>query len=311
MMPYSGAPSTLVDLSNNLPEIIAQAGRAVVTVYARSRLSTSGIYWCSGLAVTANHAVERDDQLYLTLPEGRTVEATLVGRDPTTDVAVLRLEDSEPDLPEVQHADPEHVIVGHLVLALGRSGETGLGASFGMISAVGESWRTRRGGQIDRLIRPDLRLYRGFVGGPLIDVQGRVIGMNTPVLSRRSDLTIPASTIDRVVDLLVKGGTISRGYLGVGMQPVQLPSELCQSLGIEQESGVMIMSVDAEGPALRAGVLLGDILIRFGEEPVRETYDLLELLNRDRIGKAVAAQVVRAGQLTELQITVAERPHRE
>ncbi len=207
MVPYAGAPSALVDLSNNLAETIAHAGRSVVTVYGRSHAHSSGILWRQGWVITASHTVERQEQLYVTLSEGQTLEVTLAGRDPTTDIALLRLSDREdPEFPPLHHADPEHLIVGHLALALGRSGETGLEASLGMISALGGQWRTQHGGEINRWIRPDITLYSGFVGGPLIDTQGQVIGMNTSMLSRRTNLTIPASTLDLVVDQLSEPG---------------------------------------------------------------------------------------------------------
>lgn len=311
MIPYSGSPSALVDLSHNLAETLAQASRAVVTLYARSRFPSSGILWRPGIVVTASHTVERQEQLYITLPEGETVEVTLAGRDPTTDIALLQLPDSDTRFDPLPHADPKHLMVGHLVLALGRSGETGVGASLGMISALGDSWRTRRGGQIDRWIRPDLTLYRGFVGGPLLDALGQVVGMNTPMLSRRSDLTIPASTLDRVVDQLLERGRVARGYLGVGMQPVQLTPALAQNLDLSQTTGVMIVSLESEGPAERSGALLGDILIQFDGVPVQETFDVLELLTQERIDTTVPVQILRAGQLRELQIQIAERPQRE
>jgi S1-C subfamily serine protease len=172
--------------------------------------------------VTANHTVKRDEEISIGLPDGRTIPALLAGRDASTDLAALKLPEGE--CPTVERGDAGSQRVGHVVLAVARPGERSLSASWGVISALGGPWRTWYGGQVDQFIRVDLTLYAGFSGGPLVDAHGRVMGINTSG-PRGLVLTIPSSTVDRVVGQLLEKGRIMHGYLGVGMQPVRLPRD--------------------------------------------------------------------------------------
>ncbi|NJL23565.1 MAG: PDZ domain-containing protein [Leptolyngbyaceae cyanobacterium SM1_3_5] len=190
-------------------------------------------------------------------------------------------------------------------MAIARSPESGISASMGVISALGGSWRSWHGGAIDRFIRPDLTLYPGFSGGALIDIEGRAIGMNTAG-PRHWTLTIPAATIQRVVDQLGRG-RIVRGYLGLGMQPVQLPDSLKSSLQLAG-GGVIVVSVEPDAPADRAGVMIGDIIVRLADQPISDVRDVHALLDPDRVGQPLPAQIIRAGTLTQLTITVGARP---
>jgi S1-C subfamily serine protease len=298
----------LLSLSNDLAGAVERAGRATVAVNARQRVPSSGVHWRQGIVVTADHTIERDEDITVTLPDGRTVPATLAGRDPGTDLAVLKVQGAQ--WPAAEIGDAAALKVGHVVLAVARPGEHGLSASVGVVSYLGEAWRTWRGGQIDRFVRPDLTLYPGFSGGPLADGQGRVMGVNTSGLSRGGALAIPASTVNRVADQLVATGRIARGYLGIGMQPVTVPDALKSKLGLAASGGLVVVSVQAGGPAEKAGMLIGDILVALDGKPVADTDDVQALLDPERVGKAIAATVIRGGEVAALTVTVGERPQR-
>ncbi len=257
--------SVLLAFSNNLATVVEHASSSIVAVNARRRRASSGIYWRQGIVVTADHTVNRDEEITVTLPDDCTLPATLVGRDAGTDLAVLQLDTAHNlkilKAPEV--GDAATLKVGNIVLAIARSNESGISASMGVISALSGNWRSWHGGRIDQFIRPSLNLYSGFSGSALVNTSGQIVGMNTAG-PRHSALTIPASTVNRTVDQLLKGGRIARGYLGLGMQPVQLPETLRRSLELSQNSGVIVVSVESEAPSDRAGVLIGDILIALG-----------------------------------------------
>jgi S1-C subfamily serine protease len=201
----------------------------------------------------------------------------------------------------------EGVRVGHFVLALGRSGPGAPSASSGIVSAVGRPWRSRRGASIEGYLRTDLTLYPGFSGGPLVDASGQVIGINTSLFAQGHGMALPLTTVRRVVETLLTQGRIRRGFVGINTQPVPLPEALAQRLALGQEAGLLVLGAEAGGPADKAGLLLGDILVGFGGAPIRDTDDLLAQLTVERIGTAVDARVVRGGELRELSITVGER----
>jgi len=296
--------NTLLDLSNELSSAVSEAGNAVVRVEARRRLPASGFVLSSdGIIVTAHHVIEQDDNIRVGLPSGDATPATLVGRDPTTDIAVLRVQGVS--LTPLTWAEPDSVRVGHLVLALGRPGKSVL-ATLGIVSALGESWRTPTGGRLDRYLQPDLTMYPGFSGGPLVAASGGIIGLNTTALLRGMTLTIPVPTIRRVVEGLLAHGKIRRGHLGVGVQPVRLPPTIANQLS--QETGLLVTSVEPGSPAERAALLLGDAIVSFAGEAVRYPDDLMALLSGDRIGTTVPLRILRGGRLEELKATIGERP---
>lgn len=298
--------SALLALSNNLAETVEQVGTAVVAVNAGTRISPSGIHWRNGIIVTSDEALPRYDDITVTLSNGRTVPVTLIGHDPSTDVAVFKL--PQEDIPAAKIGDVKTLKVGHLVLGLARSSEGDIRAAMGAVSVVSGAWRSMSGGNIDQYIRPDITLYPGFAGGPLVDASGHVVGMNTSG-RRGTALTIPASTVNRVVDQLLTKGRMTRGYLGLGMQPVRLPNNLKTALGLSSSGGAIVVNVEPNGPADHAGVLIGDVLVTVDGSIVNDTADVLALLNSgDRVGKTVKMQVIRAGALIELAIVVAEKP---
>jgi S1-C subfamily serine protease len=296
--------NALLSLSNELAGAVEHVAGAVVAVNARPRLASTGVHWRPGIIVTADHTVRSDEDITIARPDGRTVAASLVGRDPGTDLAVLRIHDT--DLPAADPGDPGSVKVGHIVLAVGH----GPRASWGIVSLLGGRWHTSRGGEIDQLVRLDLTLYPGFSGGPLVDVQGRVVGINTSGLSRQLELAIPVSTVARVVDELIDKGRISRGFLGVGLQPVRLPESLRRTLTAAPEIGLIVVSVQPEGPAAKSGLLLGDVLVTLDGTSVSAPEDVQAAVGARPVGSTIMATILRAGAPAEVRITVGERPPR-
>ncbi len=319
------AVGVLAALSEELAAATEKAGRSVVAVHARRRIPASGVYWREGAVVMTHHTLEREEAISLTLPDGRSATAQLAGRDPATDLAVLRLEEAPPGRttapvagsapsgagPAVaERGDSSGLRAGQLVLALGRPWSHGVTAALGVISAVGGDWRTWRGGRIDRLIRLDLAVHDGFSGGPLVDATGRVLGINTSALARGAPLTIPATTVDRTVDQLLAHGTVLRGYLGLAMQPVRLPEPLRRATGVLGDSGALVVHVEEGGPAGRAGLLLGDVLVAIAGAPVGDPADLPGLLGPELVGRDVVVRVIRAGHAQDVTVQVGERPAR-
>jgi S1-C subfamily serine protease len=298
------AMTTLSDFSDELANAIAQVAPVIVTLPS-GRFSISGVHWRSGIVVTTVDALRCKGEISLMTPEGEALSATVVGSDPGTDIAVLRVD--APELPTAELGDLNTLRVGHLVLALGRSDDGNVRASCGILASLGGEWQSWTGGRIERLIRPDIRPFPGFSGSSLLDTQGRVLGINTTHSRGRFAITIPITTVNRVVDQLLQRGRITRGYLGVGLQPVELTAQLKQSLNLNQEVGVLIVSVEADGPADRAGVLIGDILLTLGGEAIANVQALRSQLRSEQIGQPIAAQIIRGGQLVELTLTVGER----
>ena len=299
--------SVLQDFSDALALTVERAGPAVVRVEARRRLPATGIVWsAAGVIVTAHHVVEQDDHVGIGLHDGRTLSARLLGRDPTTDVAVLQAQIGQGQLPLTvpTWADPADLRVGHLALALGRPGGRVL-ATFGIISALGEGWRTPAGGEVDHYLQSDVVMLPGFSGGPLVDAAGHIIGMNTSAMLRGVSLTIPAPTLRRVVETILSHGHVRRGYLGVSAQAARLPALLAQQL--QQESGLLLGSVEAAGPADKAGLFMGDTLISLDNQPVRHLDDLMALLTGERVGRPLPARIVRGGQVQTLDVVIGER----
>jgi S1-C subfamily serine protease len=295
---------TLGALSNDLADAVARVSQSVVAIHARRRIPSSGVVWRDGIVATANHTITRDEDITITLPDGNTVTATLAGRDPSTDIAVLRVDSKATP---VDLAGDDQLQVGRLVLAVGRPG-TQVTASLGIVSAVGGEWRTWRGGRIDRLVRLDLSVYDGFSGSPLVDGGARVLGLNTSGLARAAALTLPGTTVNRVVDELIDRGHIARGYFGIAVQPVRLPDAMRQQLDSAATIGLVIMNLETDGPAHRAGLLLGDIITGLEDRDVSDPSDILAFLASERIGKQVRFHVVRAGAPKTVPIIVGERP---
>ncbi|HTA46821.1 MAG TPA: trypsin-like peptidase domain-containing protein [Bryobacteraceae bacterium] len=291
--------NNLLELSNQLAHAVEIGEKSVVAVNGRPHVPSSGIVWRAGVVVTTDHTLKRDEDLTVTLADGRNLPATLAGRDAGTDLAVLRLaDDNGQTTVAAKTVSDASVKPGNLVLALGRRGKDGISASFGVLSAISGAWRTWRGGQIEQFIRPDVNVYIGFSGGALVDVEGGVIGLNTTGLTRGTGITLPASTVTRVTDELLSRGRVRRGFLGVGLHPVQLP---------DGAKGLIVLSLEPNGAALKAGVFVGDVLLMLDGEPVNDTDDVQSHLGGDQVGKTIVAEVLRGGSRLKIGIVPAER----
>ena len=295
----------LQNLSNELAATVESVGPSIVRVESRRRLPASGIVWSAdGVIVTSHHIVEREENIKIGLADGQTVSASLVGRDPTTDLAVLRSEASNLSIPTWTTFEANSIQVGHLVLALGRPGKT-VQATLGIISALSENWRTPGGSQLDYYLQTDVVMYPGFSGGPLVSATGQVVGLNTSALVRGVSATVPATSMRKVVEALLAHGRIKRGYLGVSTQPVRLPAALSNQLN--QETGLLLVSVEPDSPADKGGLLLGDTIVALNDSAIRQHDDLLAQLGADQVGTDVSIRVVRGGQVQEVSVVIGER----
>ena len=306
--------SGLSDFSAQITEAVESIARSIVAIDARPRVATSGVVWREGVIVSTNHTIRRDDNITIAFHDGRTVAATLIGRDAGTDLAVLKIDDEEmvKSLKPAEIGSSDVAKVGNLVLAVGRtSAEGGVTASFGIINNIGGAWRTWRGDEIERFISLDLAIYLGFSGGALVNSGGKVLGINTSAFGRGLALTIPAETVNRVVDVLLTKGKITKPYLGIGTQVVPIPETLRGKLGLEQLSGLMMLTVEADGAAEKAGVLIGDVLLSIDDKPTLEPADVQAALWGKEAGNTVNAKVLRGGELIEIEIVLGERPARE
>lgn len=273
-----------------------------MTVEARPRIPSTGLVYAEGVIITANHTVEWDEDIEIVLPNGEEAPATLAGRDPATDLAVLTVETK--GLKVAEWADGENLKVGNLVLGVARPGDSNW-ATLGIVSALSGDWRTGGGGKIDRYIQTSLEQFPGLSGSPLLDLDGKVLGLNTTGLLRGFRLAIPAATVKRVAEELLNRGQIQRGYLGVTSYPVRLPESLGETSG--QGHALIVTSVQLDSPADKAGLLLGDVLLALDGKPVRHIGDLVGVLDADRIGTRIALKIVRAGKADEIKVTVGAR----
>ena len=306
----TGTRSALRALSDDLTAAVERASRSIVAIHARPRIPASGIYWRDGIIVATSHTIRKEQDIAVTLPNGSRAVAQLAGRDGGTDLAVLRFDTvpSKDAIGVAERVSGEALRVGSVVLAVGRPGDEGVTTSLGVISAVADKWRTWSGGEIDRFVRLDLSVYDGFSGGALADADGGILGVNCSALARGTPLTIPNATVDRVVDALLTRGHVARAYLGVAMQPVRLTKALADRLQLgDSARGVLVVMVEGESPADRAGLLVGDVIVAAGGKNVAEPQDMAELLGAERVGATLELGVVRGGERRSLDVTVGER----
>ena len=292
-----------LNLSNAMADAVEQAAGSIVLVDARRRFPLSGLAYAADLVLTADHGVEREENIRLLLPDGREAQAELAGRDKSSDLALLRL--SEARLTPAQAA-ARPARVGNLVLAVGRPSSEGVQASLGLVNAVGGQIHTHRGRSIESYIAADATPYPGFSGGPLVDLGGGVLGINTSGLVQGMSLAIPLNAAWRVAESLSKHGHVRRGYLGIRSQPVEIPTQARQSLGREQTTGLLIVGVEPDGPAAQA-LMVGDILVGAAGAPVATHDDLMAALSGDAVGKSTRLDVLRGGNLKQVDVTVGER----
>lgn len=306
----SGATETaggiLQRLSDELAGAVETAGQATVRVNARRRLPATGIVWTADGAgstiVSANHVVERDDDITVTTHDGRELAAKLVGRDPGSDLAILRVEGTT--LTPAMRATEAEAKVGTLVLALGRAGA--LSATIGIVSAVGGPWEGGRGQRFARFLSSDAPMFPGFSGGPLVDAAGRVLGLLSSHLGRGQTLAIPAAEVDNLAGSIQSHGRVRRGYLGIGAQPVALPATLKGATGLTQDHGLLLVTVEDDGPAAKAGLTIGDIVVQLDGAAVEGLDDLRGALGPAEVGQPLAVRILRGGQAQDVSITVGE-----
>jgi len=291
-------------LSEAMAEAVSNASAFTVLVNARRRHPASGIAYSPDLVLTADHVVEREDNIKIMLPDSSEVSASLAGRDPGSDLALLRLNRAALSTAETAPNDGR---VGQLVLALGRPSSEGIQASLGVISSVGGPIRTGRGSLLERYLTTDAIPYPGFSGGPLIDASGRVLGLNSSGLARGTSLTIPTSLAWSVADTLSKHGHVRRGYLGVRSQPVELPNAARSALGRQQATGLLLVGIEENSPASAGGLMIGDILVGLAGSPVSDPDDLVSRLSGSLVGTPTAVEILRGGQPVTINITIGER----
>lgn len=290
------------EFSNGLTTAVEKGGASTVVVDARKRYPASGISYAEDLVLTADHVVTRED-IKVILPDGKILAATVAGRDPGSDLALLRL--VEKALKPAKTSND--VKVGQLVLALGRPNTSGMQASWGIVTAIAGPARTHRGGLLDEYISTETTPYPGFSGGPLVNTDGEVLGLNTSGLTHGSSLTIPAKVAWRIADELAKHGSVKRGYLGVRTQPVEIPEAARKSLKREQKSGLLVLWLEENGPAQKGGLFVGDTIVAVAGQSVSDPDDLFASLKSDTVGKSVVVEVLRGGKSENVNVTVGER----
>lgn len=294
----------ILQISERLADMVQAVDKGVVRVEGRRRMPATGVVWSTdGLIITASHAVRRDDGITVGLPDGDSVAARLVGRDHSTDVALLRVEAK--GLVPVARSTGVTESVGNLVLALGRPGKS-IQATFGIVSALGGSWRTHQGGQIDRYLQTDVLMYPGFSGGPLIGAGTTLLGMNSSSLLPGVSIAVPIDTLDRIAQTLATHGRIQRGYLGVSTQRAQLPRNLREEMG--QKVGLLIVTVEPDSPAENGGLTLGDTIVGIGDDAIQSHDDLLAKLSNELVGQKLPIRIIRGGEILSINVKIGERP---
>ena len=290
----------LVQFSNALATRAEAASNAVVAIRLAHGRHLTGMVWRSDIVVASEQSLPRKDDFELVGAGGSVVTAKLIGRDPSTNIAVLRL--------AAPIASPSIVAgeakTGAVALAIGADGTGGASARLGIVNLAGAEWHSSRGGLIDRRIVLDLRLAHREEGGPVLDAAGAWLGMST-FGPRHRVIVIPTATIERVVPLLQRDGRIARGWLGVALQAVAVPDALREAAG--QSSGLMVMSVVEGGPAAQAGILAGDIILSVDGTPAHRFRKMAKLFGADSIGRTADLRLIRSGQVITVQTTIAER----
>jgi serine protease Do len=291
----------LKSLSDATSELIKKTSQSIVAVKAQMSRGTGVVLTKDGYIVTCNHVLAGCGAIKIGQGE-KTTRAKIVGTDPYNDIALLKAESGE--FTPIEIADSEKLNVGQYALALAnpfnRNQPT---ATSGMVTSVNSTIRGWRGATaMENVIATDAQLNPGFSGGPLVDVEGKLIGINTAYVWQRG-IAIPANKVKNITDRLMTGKTPQKGYLGIIANTVGIPEEIAEQAGLEQETGVMIFSVEAGSPARKAGLAMGDVLVKFNGKPVTDFYDLPRLLAEDVVGKETNVTVIRRETLLETTIT--------
>lgn len=300
----NGAEMDLSGISERLVTLVQKAEHGVLAVDAAPYRVTSGVSLGGGLIAVTNHSLRREPTVVWTV-EKKEAPARVLGRDPTLDIAVLRAEGST--IEPLPLAPAESLRPGMLALVVGMTKDVGASVSLGILGAVGGSRRTWRGGTLDQFLRLDVNLYPSQLGAAVVDAEGRLIGMATGALSRHSVIAVPFTTANRIAQELVKEGRIRRGYLGIGVQPVAVPAKLAAKLNLNSETGLMVMSVENDSAAEKAGLQIGDILTALSGNPTADIDDLQAELGGESVGRIATAKVIRGGDIREFEIVISDR----
>jgi len=296
--------NALAELSSMLSDAVDRAASYIVAIHARRRIPSSGVVWRDGVIVSASHTVRRDGTVRIALPDGTNAEANVIGRDAVTDLVVLRAPDLS--LAAAPRAESRAGAVGSLVLAVGRPGRN-VSASFGIVSAVREGWRTETGERIDGLLRLDLAVYDGFSGGPLVAPSGAVVGINNSAFARGGGAALTATVVDSVVDELLSRGHMRRPFIGVGVHPVAVGAAAARRYKMSHEVALIVVSLAEGEPADVAGLQLGDLLVGIGDQPLGRPSDLRDALSNVPDGASVDVAVLRAGTQQTIRVTPRDR----
>ena len=296
--------NVLVELSEAMAEAVENAGKATVMVNARRRMPASGILYASDLILTADHVVEREEDIKIVFGDNTEKSASLAGRDPGSDLAVLKVNGSAGIVAPMTKTPSR---VGQIVLALGRPTNEGIQASLGTISAVGGPVRTGRGAILEQYIRTDSIPYPGFSGGPLVAADGSVVGINTSGLGHGASLTIPAALAWKIGETLASHGHIRRGYLGIRSQTVEIPESARSSLKSQQETGLLIVGIEKDSPSSKGGLMVGDILTSVNGTPVLHHDELFAILTGEIVGRSTPIEVLRGGTKAVVNVVIGER----
>jgi S1-C subfamily serine protease len=285
--------------SDSLAAAVEKAARGTVSVDARGRLPATGLIWSAqGEILTADHVVQRDENINVILPDGTTHTATVLGRDPRSDLPLLKIDASGLAVPELA----EGVKVGHLVFAVGRPDD--VQATLGRVVAIGGPVRGRHH-SLSAYVQTDVTMYPGFSGGPLVDASGRIVGLNSSALARGASLAVPVAVLRTVAEALRKDGRVKRGFLGVSTQPVALAEALAEKLG--QTTGLMVIGTEKDGPAEKGGLMQGDVLVGLGSQAVAEIDDLQAALGGETVGQPSKVKLVRGGEIKEVNVIIGVR----
>lgn len=296
--------SVWAQLSSSFADTIAALESSIVAIDGGGKSTASGVVWQPGVIVTTHHGLRLRENIKVILA-GESLSARLIGSDATTDLAVLGI-DSDKLIP-APNANDRVTRTGEIVLSVGRSRLGDISASSGIIARTGSAWRTWRGGEIDHLIRPDIRLYVGQSGSALVNEQRQVLGINSQALARQAVITIPAQTIHRVVHAILKLGHVPRPFLGLAMQPIPIPEPAREIFPGGAEETLLVTHVESKSPAAQAGVMVGDVIVSFNGKPVQGVREILHLLRALRIGETISLSVLRGGTKLDLTVSVADQ----
>ena len=292
-MAQAGLSGSLKGLSDDFAALVERVSMSVVRVDDGSRLTASGVVWSSdGVIVTTSHGVERDEDLSIQFADGEALPASLVGRDPDTDIAVLKVQSTS--ITPIQRVESDEARVGSLILALGRPGNSGLQATIGIISARTE---TQSGGRAEYVLHTDADMIPGFSGGPVVDMEGNILGLTNLMFGRGRGIALGTPIVANIAQSLLASGRVQRGYLGVRTQQVSLPDSAREKLSAGQDRALLIAQVEPGSPAEGAGLLLGDTLLCFNDAPINDVETLRRLLRAHAAGTQIALHILRGGEL--------------